>query len=250
MTALRALVFDVDGTLAETEELHRQSFNRAFADHGLEWNWDRTLYTKLLLTTGGRERIIAYARMTGQTVDAAALHARKTELYNVRVQDGQVGLRPGVAELIDRARRQGLLLAIGTTTSRANVVSLLEATLGSQALHLFASIRTGEDVRAKKPDPEVYRLVLSDLELHGAQCLCMEDSRNGLLAARAAGMRTVVTPSLFTCHEDFGGADLILRNLALPWSSPEFEPYTSLMQLPADIARLLTPGSWSPVAGS
>lgn len=240
MTDIRAVVFDVDGTLAETEELHRQSFNEAFAEHGLQWSWDRRLYTELLATTGGRERITAYANMKEQRVDARALHGRKTELYNLKIKAGSVTLRPGVVNLIEHARQARLALAIGTTTSRKSAVSLLEVTLGSQAPSLFASFRTGEDVHAKKPDSEVYRLVLSDLGLDGSQCLCIEDSRNGLEAARAAGMRVVITPSVFTCNEDFSGADLILRNLAAPWSSPEFKPYTSLMNQPLDVVRLLT----------
>ena len=197
---IRAIVFDVDGTLAETEDLHRRSFNEAFAEHGLDWNWDRPLYTQLLGIAGGRERIIAYARMMGRQVDADGLHQRKTELYNRTIQEGAIALRPGVAALIDRARRKHLSLAIGTTTSRPNVVSLLKSTLGGEALRVFASIRTGEDVGAKKPDPEVYRLVLSDLGLSGPECVCVEDSRNGLLAARGASMRTVITPSQFTCQ--------------------------------------------------
>lgn len=237
--AIRALVFDVDGTLAETEELHRQSFNQAFAEAGLGWVWDRSLYTELLGTTGGRERIVSYAQMAGHNVDPDRLHARKTEIYNVKVKEGLISLRPGVAELIEHATQEGVMLAIGTTTSRQNVVSLLHSTLGPMSLDLFSSIRTGEDVGAKKPDPEVYRLVLSDLGLEGSECLCIEDSRNGLMAARAVGMCTVITASLFTSHEDFSGADLILRNLAMPWSSAEFNPYTSMMNQPLDVSRLL-----------
>ena len=237
--AIRALVFDVDGTLAETEELHRQSFNQTFAEHGLNWVWDHSLYTELLGTTGGRERIVSYAQIVGQNVDPDLLHARKTEIYNLKVKEGLISLRPGVVELIEHATQEELMLAIGTTTSRANVVSLLHKTLGPRSLDLFSSIRTGEDVRAKKPDPEVYRLVLSDLGVEGCECLCIEDSRNGLMAARAVGMRTVITASLFTSHEDFSGADLILRNLATPWSSAEFNPYTSMMNQPLEVSRLL-----------
>ncbi|MBZ9993946.1 HAD-IA family hydrolase [Mesorhizobium sp. BH1-1-4] len=237
--ALRALVFDVDGTLAETEELHRQSFNQTFAEHGLDWVWDHSLYTELLGTTGGRERIVSYAKRVRQNVDADLLHARKTEIYNLKLKQGLISLRPGVVELIEHATNEGLMLAIGTTTSKANVVSLLHETLGPGSLDLFSSIRTGEDVRAKKPDPEVYRLVLSDLGLEGSECLCIEDSRNGLMAARGVGMRTVITASLFTSHEDFSGADLILRNLATPWSSAEFNPYTSMLNQPLEVSRLL-----------
>lgn len=236
---IRAIVFDVDGTLAETEDLHCQCFNQAFEEHGLDWSWDRRLYTNLLETTGGRERILAYARAVGKQVDAASLHARKTAIYNDRIRRGSIELRPGVSALMDHARRQGLALAIGTTTSRPNVVSLLEATIGPGSTELFASMRTGEDVSVKKPDPEVYRLVLADLGLAGDECLCIEDSRNGLLAARAAGLRTVVTPSTYSAGDDFSGADLIIRNLALPWSSAEFRPYTSLIDQPLAISRLL-----------
>lgn len=211
---IRAIVFDVDGTLAETEELHRRAFNETFAEFGLDWVWDRPLYGRLLAMTGGRERILAYASSRGESVDAAPMHRRKTDIYNRAIRDGGVQLRPGVASLIDRARTDGLRLAIGTTTSRPNVVSLLDATLGPGSAGLFSSIRTGEDVASKKPDPEVYALVLADLGLGGADCLCIEDSGNGLRAALAAGMRTVVTPSLYSADDDFTGAHLILSSLA------------------------------------
>ncbi|CCF18389.1 Protein cbbY [Pseudorhizobium banfieldiae] len=229
---VRAVVFDVDGTLAETEEIHRQSFNHAFRDEGLDWEWDRPLYAELLATTGGRERILAHAHAMGETVDAEAIHARKTRIYTERIKKGSVALRPGVAALIDHARRSGLVLAIGTTTSRPNVVALLAATLGPGSESLFRSIRTGEDVRTKKPDPEVYRLVLQDLDLSGAECLCIEDSRNGLLAARATGMRTVITPSIYSTGEDFTGADLIIPDLSHLKASSEQWPNSSLIDRP------------------
>lgn len=236
---LRAVVFDVDGTLAETEETHRQAFNQAFKEHGLGWVWDRALYRALLNVTGGRERIAAFAHSQGVEVDTATLHAHKNVIYDNKIRSGSVELRAGVADLIRHCREEGLVVAIGTTTSRANVYALLEATLGQEAGSLFASIRAGEDVKRKKPDPEVYELVLSDLKLDGPSCLCVEDSCNGLIAARAVGMRTVITPSLYTSGDDFAGADLILRNLGQPWSSPEFNPYTSLINQPLDVSRLL-----------
>jgi HAD superfamily hydrolase (TIGR01509 family) len=211
---LRAFVFDVDGTLAETEEIHRLSFNQAFAEFGLGWSWDRDHYRDLLRTTGGRERILAYAGRIGAEVEARALHAHKTMIYTERIRPGSVTLLPGVAALIDHARGAGLLLAIATTTSRPNVTALLDATLGRDSPLWFASIRTGEDVIAKKPDPEVYRLVLSDLGLPAADCLAFEDSSNGLLAARRAGLHTVVAPSIYSADDDFTGADLVVDTLA------------------------------------
>ena len=210
---IRAIVFDVDGTMAETEELHRRAFNEAFAERGLGWIWDRPTYARLLATTGGRERIAAHASSLGMTVDAASIHRCKTDIYNRLLRDGGIELRPGIAALIGHARAIGLSLAIGTTTSRPNVVSLLDVTLGAGSASQFSSICTGEDVSAKKPDPEVYHLVLAELELKGSECMCIEDSRNGLLAALAAGMPTVVTPSLYSAGEDFSGATQIVQRL-------------------------------------
>jgi len=236
---IRAIVFDVDGTMAETEELHRRAFNAAFAEFGLGWFWDPPTYARLLQTTGGRERISAYASSLSAKVDAPPIHRRKTEIYNQTIRDGGIELRPGIAALVDRARALGLDLAIGTTTSRANVVSLLDVTLGAGSASLFASIRTGEDVSAKKPDPEVYHLVLADLGLRGAECLCIEDSRNGLLAALAAGMRTVVTPSLYTANDDFTGASLIVTNLSELRSWSASRPETSTCLQPDNLTNFL-----------
>ncbi|KSV66789.1 hypothetical protein N182_34795 [Sinorhizobium sp. GL2] len=219
---IRALVFDVDGTLAETEELHRAAFNETFVERGLGWRWDRDLYRDLLRTTGGRERILEYAGRVGAHVDAAAIHRRKTEIYNERIGTGRIALRPGVPELFALARRKGWALAIATTTTRPNVVSLLEVTLGRHAIGWFASMRTGEDVLAKKPDPEVYKLVLSDLDLPACDCIAFEDSANGLRAARAAGLRTIVTPSLYSADDDFDGADLIVPTLDVLQTSGAF----------------------------
>jgi HAD superfamily hydrolase (TIGR01509 family) len=154
-------------------------------------------------------------------VDIAALHRRKTALYNERILAGGIMLRPGVQRLMRTAREQGVLLAIATTTSRANVISLIAATLGEGAVAWFASIRTGEDVTRKKPDPEVFNLVLADLAIPAADCLVFEDSANGLKAALAADIRAIVTPSLYTAGEDFHGAALVLRDLGEyrgPWT--------------------------------
>lgn len=214
---IRALIFDVDGTLAETEEIHRQAFNQSFAEAGLDWNWTQPLYRRLLRVTGGKERIAAYIGEQGggtAAIDIPALHRRKTEIYNARIRDRAVALRPGVEALIKLARGNALRLAVATTTSRPNVDSLIAATLGEGALSWFETIRCGEDVRRKKPDAEVYRLVLADLGLAGPDCIAFEDSANGLLAAQGAGIPTVITPSLYTDHEDFTGARLVLSDLA------------------------------------
>ena len=214
---VRALIFDVDGTLAETEEIHRAAFNAAFSEAGLGWVWTEDLYARLLKVTGGRERIAAYGNEIGSLPDdIPALHRRKTAIYNERIRSGDIALRPGVERLIRKAREYGLPVAIATTTSRPNVIGLIAATLGEAAVTWFDSIRTGEDVSRKKPDPEVFDLVLADLGLAAADCVAFEDSANGLRAARAAGIPTIVTPSVYTQAEDFTAAAFVLKDLDEP----------------------------------
>ena len=188
-----ALVFDVDGTLAETEEAHRRAFNETFAEAGLPWSWDRPLYARLLEVTGGKERIRHFidAVGAGPRLDAAAiadLHARKTVRYARLVATGEVTLRPGVARLLGEAQAAGVRLAIATTTSAPNVTSLLEATLGPGALDRFDVVAAGDIVPAKKPAPDIYLLALDRLSLVPERCLAVEDSRNGLLSSFAAGI--------------------------------------------------------------
>ncbi|QGN54571.1 HAD-IA family hydrolase [Novosphingobium sp. Gsoil 351] len=213
---LKALIFDVDGTLAETEEAHRSAFNRTFAEAGHDWEWSPEHYRRLLETTGGKERIAAFLDEIGESLAAetiARLHARKNAIYAQLVAGGEVALRPGVVRLIDEARAAGVGLAIATTTSRANLAALLGRLFGLSALGIFAAVVAGEDVSAKKPDPEVYARTLALLGLAPGECLAIEDSRNGMLAARAAGLPVLVTPSRYTDHEVFDGAALLRPDL-------------------------------------
>jgi len=215
---VRALIFDVDGTLAETEEVHRRAFEQVFAEEGLPWRWDVDLYRELLRVTGGKERLRHYIDAHGATpvlsdADIARLHLRKTEIYGDIIRAGGCALRPGVAELIAAARRAGLRLAISTTTSRPNVDALFAAVFGEVDPPRFDPIVAGEDVAAKKPAPDAYELALTKLGLPAEACLAFEDSRNGLAAARAAGLATIVTPSLYTAHESFDAAAAILPDL-------------------------------------
>ncbi|WP_417666308.1 HAD-IA family hydrolase [Roseibium sp.] len=209
--SIKALVFDVDGTLAETEELHRIAFNQAFEEAGLPWHWSSDLYEDLLKVTGGRERIHAHAEATAfQDIDAAGLHTRKTEIYNELIAAGSIAPRRGIETLISEGRSQGLRLAIATTTSRANVVGLFQATFGRELLSAFSSIRTGEDVTIKKPAPEVYLKVLRDLALAPNECLAFEDSFNGVTAAKTAGLRCVASPAKYTKADRLDQADHVV----------------------------------------
>lgn len=214
--ALQALIFDVDGTLAETEELHRRAFNETFAAAGLGWHWSREDYRRLLRTTGGKERIARHVAEIGADparLDIPALHRAKTDRYTALVAAGAIALRPGVADLLDRARATGLRLAVATTTSRPNVDALIAATLGKPADAVFDVLACGDEVAAKKPAPDVYVLALERLGLPPAAALAFEDSRNGLLSALGAGLRCVVSPSAYTAGEDFSGAACVLPDV-------------------------------------
>ncbi|WP_294534577.1 HAD-IA family hydrolase [uncultured Rhodoblastus sp.] len=212
------LIFDVDGTLAETEEVHRLAFNRAFSDFGLSWVWDEALYLDLLAVTGGKERIGQYlSRETDKgpvTTEAiAALHKRKTEIYTRMVAEGEIALRPGIAEFLARARERGLTLAIATTTTPANVEALLLATLGAQWRDVFPVVVAGDMVSRKKPAPDVYVLALRLLGKPAENCVAIEDSRNGVLSALAAGLRVIAVRSAFS-DSDFTGASVKLDDCA------------------------------------
>lgn len=219
---LRALIFDVDGTLAETEEAHRRAFNDTFAAAGLGWHWDHDTYLRLLKVTGGKERMKAWRVETGtgpHDSALAALHRAKTARYAEILATGGLKPRPGILRLIDEARAAGLRLAVATTTSPGNVEALARAIWRRGAADLFDVIAAGDEVTRKKPDPAVYLLALQRLGLPASAALAFEDSRNGVLAARAAGLSVVAAPSRFTAGDDLSSAGLVLPDLggyALP----------------------------------
>lgn len=218
---LEALIFDVDGTLADTESAHRAAFNEAFAEARLGWHWDDETYIRLLQVSGGKERIAHFWRMVdpdlaaGTAVQAAIdrIHAMKTRLYEARVSGGQLPLRPGVLRLLREALAGGLRLAIATTTTPANVDALLRNPLGPDWRRHFAAVGDASTAPTKKPNPMVYQQVLGRLALPPGACLAFEDSSNGLRAATAAGLQTLVTPTVHTADHRFDDALLVLPHL-------------------------------------
>ncbi len=233
---IEALVFDVDGTLADTEESHRAAFNLAFERLGLGWHWSASHYRELLAVTGGKERLAAHVQRLPESpavrqqllARVPEIHAEKTKFYAAAVRDGLVPLRPGVARLLEEAHDAGCHLAIASTTTAVNVDALLQSALGSRGLELFDVIACGDQVPAKKPAPDIYQLVLRTLGLDAAHAVAVEDSPNGLRAARAAGLWTVVTPTYWTAGGDYADAGLVLPHLGDPAEPLPGEPGDAL----------------------
>lgn len=212
---LQALIFDVDGTLAETEELHRRAFNETFAHFGLDWHWSVDDYTWLLKTTGGKERMRAYGEHIGADIShesIAKIHLAKTNAYGELMKEGALSPRTGIVDLISRAKKAGLKIAVATTTNFPNVEALALGAFGKRVGELFDHIAAGDMVARKKPAPDVYELALRQLELPPQNCIAFEDTLNGVRAAKAAGLAVVLCQSSYSQGEEDGGAEFVLNS--------------------------------------
>jgi len=225
MSSLQALIFDVDGTLSDTErDGHRVAFNQAFEQAGLDWNWSVELYGELLAVTGGKERMAYYLEKFNTdfpTDDKTPLmikelHASKTEHYTELLSTGKIPLRPGVRRLIEEARENDMRIAISTTTTPANVTALLEHALEKGSSDWFEVIAAGDIVPAKKPAPDIYVWALEQLKLKPEECLAFEDSENGIKSSLGANLKTIITINDYTKDHDFSGASLVLDQMGEP----------------------------------
>jgi HAD superfamily hydrolase (TIGR01509 family) len=214
---IKAVIFDVDGTLADTEkDGHRIAFNQTFKQYNLDWHWSPELYGELLKVTGGKERMKFYVNdyLNSDLEDKyiAELHKYKTAIY-IKILKQGLKLRLGVEKFINDLRVNNIRLAIATTTQLLNVTALLEHTLGKKSIAWFDVIAAGDMVEHKKPAADVYNYALNKLNLDASECLAIEDSKNGLISALGANIKTVITYNDYTKNEDFTGANLVIENL-------------------------------------
>lgn len=223
MSELKALIFDVDGTLADTEkDGHRVAFNLAFADAGLDWHWTVDIYGDLLSVTGGKERIRYYLdKYQAQLPDTddlagyiADLHKAKTAHYTRLLGEGKIPLRPGVENLLNAARADGIRMAIATTTTPENVTALLKNTLGEDSIGWFEEIAAGDIVPAKKPAPDIYNYALQKMSLEPDEVIAFEDSENGIISVHDANInKVIITVNDYTKNHNFSGATVVLNQL-------------------------------------
>jgi HAD superfamily hydrolase (TIGR01509 family) len=215
MAELKCLLWDVDGTLADTErDGHRVAFNMAFEEAGMSRRWSVETYGELLKVTGGKERMQFDIERGGMPEipyeKIAALHARKTIHYQTLIADGLIPLRAGVLRLLEEAYAAGITLGVSTTTTPAALDVLIEYSLGKEWFDRFAVLAAGDIVPNKKPAPDIYNYALEQLGIAAENTVALEDSGNGWLSARDAGLKTVVTINDYTADQDFTGADLVV----------------------------------------
>lgn len=218
---LKALIFDCDGVLVDTErDGHRVAFNKTFAQKGYNIEWDVELYKELLKVAGGKERMRHYFDQTRWPEDVTdkdslikELHKLKTDLFMQIIESGELPLRPGAARLVDEAIAENVGLAVCSTANERAVNLVVEKLLGPERKAKFDLILAGDVVSKKKPDPEIYNLALQRLDLKPNECVVIEDSRNGFLAAKTAGIYCVITTNSYTKDEDFTEADVVVSEL-------------------------------------
>ncbi len=218
---LSAVLFDVDGTIAETEDLHRKSFNESFKEFNLDWFWDEAIYKELINVGDGSERIEYYIKRAwpemmeykNLTKYINSIHKVKNEIFEDHILESEISPRPGVARLINELKENNIRMAIVSSNSEANLLTLFKKGLNIDPNSTFDLIAHGECTKNKRPSPEIYEWILEKLRLPSQSCIAIEDSLRGLESAKNANIKVLVTPSTFTLDEDFSNAQLVVSNL-------------------------------------
>ena len=196
MNKLKAVFWDVDGTIADTELCgHRVAFNLAFKDFDLDWNWNEEHYMDLLKISGGYKRIIHYRNEVHSEISdsqCSKIQSRKSFHYKNLIQSGKIKVREGVFRLIDELSSNDIEQFIVTTSGRESLEPFLNTSLSSHIDH-FSSVITYENVSNHKPYPDAYQLALQLSQKSEVNCLAIEDSMNGVAAAKAAKLNCLLT---------------------------------------------------------
>ena len=217
---LKALIFDADGTIADTESLHLAAFNISFDKAGLGFNWSAEEYLNLLQICGGKERVYNYLLQYNNTLTndearelAQYIHNIKGEVYADLAKNTPIKWRAGIKQTMIDALEKGIEIAIATTTQPQNLDVLMIPVFGNCWRKYFAAIGDGKNITRKKPDSAVYSYVLDTMRISPHEAIAFEDSQNGLAAAIGANIRTIITKNFFTQNHDFTGAFLVADDL-------------------------------------
>ena len=223
LQSLDCILFDLDGVIADTEDLHRQAYNRAFAEAGIPIHWSEADYRARLIQSAGTklQTVEPPAGVSDPVAFRKQLYARKRELYLEILNTGDLEPRPGVVRLVTQALEADLVLGAASTCAKEGALAILNRTLGPSLTSRFATIKAGDDVKRRKPFPDIYLLAIESLGFPVERCVAIEDSRHGLESAKAAGLWTLVTPSRYTRGDDFSEADLVVEDLDRGEIDPE-----------------------------
>ena len=216
---IKACIFDVDGTIAETEGIHLQAFNEAFKEFKVAWNWSKPTYKALLEIAGSENRIRYFNLKTKSNFSndlIRELVKQKTKIYQEKLLSKSFYVRPGVLELVDALKKSKIKIGVATSTSMDNAMKLFSLIWGNEAQNLFSVISTPKLNVNNKPAPDLYNIALQDLKVRPENVVAIEDSKIGLKSTKAASISTILAPSEFTRGDNFSDADLIVENLLDP----------------------------------
>jgi len=202
----KALLFGSIGSIVETSEIQRRSFNKAFKKYGLEWNWTKREYINLLSKSGGKDRISRYAKKKKNVVDSAYLRNLKTKIFNNYLKNNQLKLRPGVKNLISLCKKEKIKIAFVSSTSSNNINAILYSLRNSINKRDFSFIGNSKLIKKFKPNPDIYLLALKKLKLKANDCIAIEDTQESLNSARRAKIKCIIFPGKFHSSTKFIGA--------------------------------------------